>query len=338
MSIRYNMYHTIPAEHQDFILYDILSQIVNHDISLFLEHNLQIIRQKLTLGTDWLGKVVLKQLVLYMCSLFIWMSTACRFICEERRFAHKRLDTILKNSSSTITVPEKHLNEIYLAVLKHSISLDYSDKEKEEVCDMLKHMLRSIVVLLLPLSTSALSRLLQLSREDIDSTFNDLYTILDIPNDLTCQLCLHHPSFCDFLLNKDRCRDFWVDEKEAHQILATSCIQLMSQILKKDICEMYAPGSQASQVKSNQIEKYILSEVQYVYLYWVQHLQRGGSQIYDGEEAHRFLQAYLLHWLEALRWIDKTSEGIQAILTLEVHVLIVYLYIIYRNVINLSLG
>jgi hypothetical protein len=89
---------------------------------------------------------------------------------------------------------------------------------------MLKHTLGSIVVLLSPLSSSSLSRLLQLLREDIDSTFNDLYAILAIPNDPTRQLRLHYPSFRDFLLNKDRCGEFWVDEKEAHQILATSCI------------------------------------------------------------------------------------------------------------------
>ena len=27
------------------------------------------------------------------------------------------------------------------------------------------------------------------------------------PNDHTCVLCLHHPSFRDFLLNKNRCGD-----------------------------------------------------------------------------------------------------------------------------------
>jgi hypothetical protein len=137
---------------------------------------------------------------------------------------------------------------------------------------MLKHTLGSLVVLLSPLSTSSLSRLLHLPREDVDATFNNLYTILDILEDPTLQLRLHHPSFRDFLLSKDRCRDFWVDEKDAHQILATGCIQLMSQTLKKDICGMHAPGSQASQVESSRPQKCLPPEVQYVCLYWVQHL------------------------------------------------------------------
>jgi hypothetical protein len=67
---------------------------------------------------------------------------------------------ILQGSSSVVTALEKYLNEIYLTILKHSISLDYSDEEKDEAYDMLKHILGSIVVLLSPLSTSILRRLL----------------------------------------------------------------------------------------------------------------------------------------------------------------------------------
>jgi hypothetical protein len=323
--IRHGLQSIPQAEHQDFILQNIPPAIINHDISLFLEYNLGTIRQEWSLGADWPGEVVLKQLVLHACGLFIWAATTCRFIREGKRFARTRLDTILKASSSAVTAPEKHLNEIYLAVLKHSISSEYSDEEKEYVWNMLKYTLGSIVVSLLPLSTSSLSRILNLPREVVDGTFEDLYAILDIPEDPTRPLHLHHPSFRDFLLNKDRCGDFWVDEKEAHRILAAGCIQLMSQTLKKDICEMHAPGSQASQVKSSLIENYLPPEVQYACLYWVQHLQRSVSQVHDGDEAHRFLQAHLLHWLEALGWMDKTSEGIQAILSLEAYIPVSYL-------------
>jgi hypothetical protein len=32
---------------------------------------------------------------------------------------------------------------------------------------------------------------------------------------------------------------------------------------------------------------------------------------------HHFLQEHLLHWLEALGWMQKVSEGIYAIISLE---------------------
>jgi hypothetical protein len=174
---------------------------------------------------------------------------------------------ILKGSSSTAIAPEKRLNEIYIAVLRHSISLDYTDEEKEELCEMLKRILGSIVTLLSPLSALSLSKLLHLQKEDVDQTLEDLYAILDIPSDLTHPLRLHYPSFRDFLLNQDRCGDFWVDAKQAHRTFASNCIQLMSHALKKGICELYAPGSQVTQVKSSRVEEFLPSEVQYACLY-----------------------------------------------------------------------
>ena len=214
--IRHGISRIPQAEYEDFVLHKVPPEIVNHDISLFLKDNLGRISREWSLKVDWPGEVVLEQLVLYACGLFIWALIVCRFIRDGKKVARKRLDGILKGSSSTITAPEKHLNEIYLAVLEHLISSDFSDEEREEVCDILKYTLRSLVVLLSPLSTSLLSRLLQLPRVEVDLILNDLYAILDIPKDLTRQLRLHHPSFRDFLLNKDRCGDYWVDEKEAY--------------------------------------------------------------------------------------------------------------------------
>jgi hypothetical protein len=152
--------------------------------------------------------------------------------------------------------------------------------------------------------------MLYVTKEDINLALVDLHSVLDIPKDQSCPIRLHHPSFRDFLLGKDRCGKIWVDKKEAQQILAAGYIQLMSQTLKKDICEMHAPGSQTSQVENTWIEKCLPPEVQYACLYWVQCLQRGGSQVCNSKESYQFMQAYLLHWPEALDWKGKISEGI----------------------------
>lgn len=57
------------------------------------------------------------------------------------------------------------------------------------------------MVLRSPLSAFSLNRLLHLPKEVVDQTLEDLYAILDIPEDQTSPLRLHHPSFRDFLLN-----------------------------------------------------------------------------------------------------------------------------------------
>jgi hypothetical protein len=322
--IRYSMHHIPQAEHQDLVLQNVPPTIVNHDISLFLEYNLGIIRQEWTFGADWPGEVVLRQLVHKSCGLFIWAATACRFINGGEEFAEDRLDEILEGTDSEGT-PEQHLDQIYLTVLQSSIPNTFRAPEKARSYARQRKILGSIVILLSPLPAASLAKVIGISGTKVTQTLEKLQAILEVPNDVAGSLRLHHPSFRDFLLNKDRCGEFWVDEKEAHQNLAARCIQLMSQTLKKDVCELYAPGYQATQVESSRIQKCLPPEVQYACLYWVQHLQRSGSQAYDGEEAHRFLQAHLLHWLEALGWMGKTSEGIQAILSLEAHIPVSYL-------------
>lgn len=73
--------------------------------------------------------------------------------------------------------------------------------------------------------------------ENVEQRLEDLHAILDIPNDHTRPLHLHHPSFRGFLVNKERCGDpnFWIDEEQAHQRLADKSIQLMANSLKQDI-------------------------------------------------------------------------------------------------------
>jgi hypothetical protein len=254
--------------------------------------------------------------------LFIWAATACRYIREGKRFAAKRLETILNSSGGADTAPDKHLNEIYITVIRYSVRPEYTDEEKEELYYVLRQILGSIAVLLSPLPVYSLSRLLHVTKEDVDQTLEDLHSILNIPKDQSQPLYLHHPSFRDFLLNNDRCNDpnFWVDEKQAHQTLADRCLRLMSDSLRQDVCGQQAPGTLVDNVEHSRIEQCLPPEVKYACLYWIQHLQKSGAQLHDNDHVHQFLEVHLLHWLEALGWIGKTSEGIRAIRSLQTQI------------------
>ena len=183
---------------------------------------------------------------------------------------------------------------------------------------MLKTTLGSIVVLLSPLSTLSLSRLLYIRIEIVNQTLNDLHSVLDVPKDQNLPLRLHHPSFRDYLLDNRRCKDLdlWVDKNQSHQTIAKGCIRLMSNSLKQDICGLGTRDVPATYIKSSEVEQCLPSEVQYACLYWVQHLQKSGIQLYDNDQVHQFLQTHLLHWLEALSWMQSISKGIQAIVSL----------------------
>ncbi|OCL03660.1 hypothetical protein AOQ84DRAFT_418461, partial [Glonium stellatum] len=319
--IRHGVYQIPEAGHQDFVLHNISPAVVDHDISLFLEHNFGTIRAERAFSADWPGDLVIRRLVQNACGLFIWAATACRFVSQGKQFAKRRLSIILKEEASS-TAPEKTLNEIYTTVLSNSVGQDYDDEEKKEVYKNLKRILGSIVVLLSPLSAVALATLLNIPRDDINQTLEDLHAVLDIPQEHDRPIRLHHPSFRDFLLDGKRCNDvnLRVNEKQAHKSLAEYCIELLSATLKQDICGMRAPGTLATAINSGEFQQYLPLEVQYTCIYWVQHLQRSGTQLHDDDQVHRFLQEHLLHWLEALSWMGKTSEGILAILSLEAQI------------------
>jgi hypothetical protein len=317
--IRYVFRQLPNAQHQDFVLHNISPSIVDRDISVFFKYNLKLIGQEHALDACWPGEEIIRQLIQIAGGLFIWAATACRFIQEGKRFATRRLNTILRGSGSAPTAPEKHLDEIYTTVLKQSVAPEYTDEEKEEACYMLRTALGSIVTLLSPLTTLSLSRLLGIQKEVLDQTLNDLYSVLDVPMDQSQPLRLHHPSFRDYLLSRDRCQDpnFWVDEKQAHQVLADSCIRLMSTSLRQDICGVDAPGMIVADIESSRVEQSLSPEVQYACRYWIEHVRRSGGQLRDNGQAHIFLQEHLLHWLEALGWMRKMSEGVHTITSLE---------------------
>jgi hypothetical protein len=316
--IRYGFYQLPETERYDVVLHNMSPSIVDNDISIFLEYSLRLIGEEDAQYAGWPGAEVIKTLVQSASGLFIWAATACRFI-REGLFADERLHTLLKGSTSAAATPEEHLNGIYIAVLQNSVQPGFSQQDKEKFCSMLRDILGSIVLLLSPLSVSSLSRLLFIPKQRVDRILKDLHAILVVPNDNTSPLRPHHPSFRDFLLDENRCRDsnFWVEEKQVHQTLAESCIQLMSVSLKQDICGVNSPGQLATDIGSSRVDECLPLEVQYACLYWIEHLQKGCPQLQDNDQVHQFLQEHLLHWLEALGWMRKVSNGIHAITSLE---------------------
>jgi hypothetical protein len=205
-----------------------------------------------------------------------------------------------------------------MTILANSIRDEYNEEEKEEFNKISKEILGTIVILFSSLSPVSLSALLHIPKYTVDLILDDMHSILIVPQDQGHPISLHHPSFRNFLLDKQRCRDlrFWVDEKEVHQALAESCMRLMSNKLKRDICGLHAPGTLASEIKSDRIEECLPAELQYACRYWVQHLQKSEARLRDNGQVYIFLRQHLLHWLEALSLMRKTSEGVYAIISL----------------------
>jgi hypothetical protein len=317
--IQYGLNQVPDAERRDFLLHKVSPSIIDHDIRLFLEHRLSLIGKEEGQELGWPGAEVIQSLVRSASGLFIWAATACRFISESL-FAEERLHMLADGSDrDSAASPEQQLNQLYLTVLQKSIQSSYTARELASYHSMMRRILGSIAALSSPLSVSSLGMLILIPEQRVNRMLRELHAILDIPKDYGQSLRLHHPSFRDFLFSKDRCVDgnFWVDEKQSHAALAGNCIQLMSNTLKQDICGVKAPGTLVADVGKDRVAQCIKPELEYACINWIHHLVKGSTQLHDGDQVNSFLEEHFLHWLEALGWLGKVSEGIHAISLLE---------------------
>jgi hypothetical protein len=108
-----------------------------------------------------------------------------------------------------------------------------------------------------------------------------------------------------------------LNEQQAHSQLAKGCFEVMSSVLKEDICGQCVPGVLLSDVNINHVQQRIPPETRYACLYWVRHLILSGQRLLDDGNMHQFLREHALHWMEAMSWMGKTSEAIEAMTSLE---------------------
>lgn len=320
-------FDAIKGTYQDMALHEIHESIVEHDLTAFLEHEIAKIKNSYNdsvledrqLPNDWPGQTNIQTLVKMAIPLFIFAATVCRFL-EDRKCGNpsKKLQKIL---AYQIGNDVSQLNATYMPVLDAQLT-DLSDRQKDEVLQEFREVVGSIVILASPLSTHALAHLLDVPKETIDDRLDLLHSVLSVPQLSDSPVRLLHLSFRDFLVNPENRKgnQFWVDEKETHQRLATHCLQVMEECLRTDICALNDPGIFHAVINSQKIDACLLPEVKYACLYWVYHVQQTELCSNDGREVYTFLTHHFLHWMEALSLMGRASESLSMIKTLQSHI------------------
>ena len=313
LPIRLGFNQMLDGTYQDLILHNIPQEAIEHDIALFLEHELKMVRKQRSLPLDWPSQDQIQALVRMALPLFIFAATACRYIGDKRDNPKKRLETFLQYQT---TNQVSRLDRTYLPILNQLFD-DEDELDQERRISEFREVVGSIVVLKSPLSIVSLAQLLNIPKEDISCRLDLLHSVLNIPVDEHIPVRLLHLSFRDFLLdNQKRGKSsFWVDEKETHKRLASKCLQLLSspEGLRQNMCNLTTPGTQRSEIDDQIIDKALSPEVQYACRCWVHHLGQSGGRIRDGDVVDTFLRKYFLYWLEAMSLIGEALESIRII-------------------------
>lgn len=287
------------------------------DISVFVRSrlaNFRSTRESQRLPASWPGEDKTRRLIEITVPLFIFAATACRFIKDRRMSGDpdRRLERILKQE---IRDHNSKITATYLPTLEQMIH-GLSGDEKDESIREFKGIVGPIVLLTRPLPAESLADLLRIEISIVNKRLNWLHSVLNVPSNLKIPVTLFHQSFREFLISSELAKVFSVDETEVHKELHSRCLDQMKD-LKKDICCQKKPGTLRKNIDKQVVDRYLKPEVQYACLYWVEHLQKSGSKIDDDDQVYEFLKEHLLHWLEALGWMGKVSDGLHAMFSLK---------------------
>ncbi|KAL8318521.1 hypothetical protein RB597_005684 [Gaeumannomyces tritici] len=315
----------IDGSYQDLALHEMPEPNIKKDISTFLRSELAGIRRKFNktvlgpgLPSNWPSPTSFKNLVNMAVPLFIFASTACRFIADSN-FGEpgKQLNKILEYKGKG---EWSQLHATYLPILDQLL-LERKDlglvkrtkKGQAVIVAWFRDIVGAIVLLADPLPCASIARILNKTQLDVGSKLLQLHSVLNIPDNPLVPIKLLHLSFRDFLVDQEN-RDanpFWVDSRETHKQLADRCLQLLStgDTPKRDVCDLRHPGTLRSEIEPGIIDNRLPPEVQYACRYWVHHWKESGRQIRDGDPVHLFLTDRLLYWLEAMGVTGRIRES-----------------------------
>jgi len=310
--------------HHDIRLEEAQELSIAHDIRVFYNHEFTKIKkdswmQHDELPAEWPAEPDVQSLVIQAIPLFIFAFTVSRYIAEVD--PRGRLDLMLRQSlNKSLT----GLKGTYLPILTQVVASGDDDRRESRILEF-KRIVGSLVLLYDPLSASALMSLVGALPREVVRVLRPLRSVLNIPHaldgrlDLETPITLFHLSFRDFLTDSALGKEnmFWIEAAEMHRQLGMHCIRLLeSGGLKEDICGVVGPGTRRSAVAKSEVRASLPEALTYACSYWVQHVVSGEEQIKDDGAVLHFLQKHMLHWMEALSWLGKTSDVIHNIAAL----------------------
>jgi hypothetical protein len=111
-----------------------------------------------------------------------------------------------------------------------------------------------------------------------------------------------HTSFRDFLTNKDKSGDFHVGVRDAHDQLAHSCLNLLLDGLKFNICKLETSYLANDDVEdlNTRVDEHIPPALLYACRFWDDHLKDTDFTMDLFGKVETFFKEKFLFWLEAL--------------------------------------
>jgi hypothetical protein len=312
--------------HVPLRLHEIEFATVEADVRRILDAGFEDIRRDRAhdLQTDpWPTQSDLKMLVNLTGPFFIYAATVLKFVGEPRFMSEERLHQVLQRGSAALSDRSKLFSQIdllYLDILNAATNDEAGDADIE-LRRRVGDILRTIVLLEEPVSIHALAHLMDspehVRRVDSDvRALSSVLMITHIPGTkrFSETVSTFHPSFRDFLVDPQRCSAgyFLVKPAEHHHQLLASCLRLLNNWLRYDICGIKHLGRTNAEIKDlpERLAKSLPEAVRYACLFWPAHLIAGETLTESvAVVLLEFCVHHFLHWLEVLSLLDALSSA-----------------------------
>ncbi|KAF7976476.1 hypothetical protein HWV62_6745 [Athelia sp. TMB] len=292
---------------QKFSLHEIQLTVVEADIMTYLVRELKRIRRFYDISLKWPSNGDIQSLSRLSSGLFIFAATSIRVI-QEPAYGDpiKQMENLLHNTAllESELSPHRRLDQLYLQVLA-----DAYPTISVALAERLRTVLGTIVLAQNPLSLTCLQQLLgQALNETLDirsirQTLSQVHSVILVPAEDTGIIKFLHPSFFDFITNRDRCTDlrFLLDKDAHHMFIACACLQTMNS-LRRNICGLptHPPLNDEIIDLSQRIESTISPHLQYACLHWATHVKLATFSGQLPDLLTQFCSKHLLHWVEVV--------------------------------------
>ena len=302
-------------------LYDIKPSLVDEDIKLYLTIHLTNIRETRSdckFPENWPSSYDIEFLCKRASGFLIYASTVVKFVGSKYHDPTKRLDLIISQSQGA--AHERGVDFLYTQILE--LAFQDAAPGDQELYSSFRNVVGAMLLAAHPLSRKTLSGLLRNcgTSSDISNTLRFLHSLLNIPDSEDEPICVFHQSLPDFLTDRTRCKDdrFFIDPAVHLEEILFSCLDLMKQRLRKNICDLedYAVLEEVEDL-SDRRETRIGSSLEYACQFWARHLAGvpgSGSGAKRVQEAiEEFFDKCLLCWFEVLSIMGHLEAAVYGI-------------------------
>jgi len=287
---------------------DIEAESVTRDITHYISTTLK------KLGAAFSDKDV-EHLAAKSNGVFEWARLACDFL--RPRFGVEPEDCFHEIMSHGVGDARTLLDEMYTTFLK--------DLTRGSPLDKFRSVMRQILWSKEPLSISALDSMRCKFTRKVDHfsvriILDYMASFLTGTTDLSTPVRPLHASFYDFLLDRQRSGEFFVNKADVHHDLALASLCVMRDGLRFNIC-----GLETSYVRNSavtdlamKIEKNIPLHLLYSCRFWATHLH---DSRFDTDLANHVMAIVtgekILYWMEVLGVCKCISEADRALTSAE---------------------